>query len=464
MRDVVLAVDVGSTWCKAAYLDPDGQTIATGRAYTREIPVHREATLAGFWRAFQESVRAANAALSGRARPSAIGISTRALFGVCLDRAGVAYLPTWDVALDRQSSQDLKLATSAEIWGLRHPTAYGYAIGQTGLLLWLKRERPEEWRNIWRAGALHDYIVYQMTGAWVTDPTSGPGQLEWPTEIVALIGLPPDALPPVLEPHCIAGALTAAAGQTLGLPAGIPVVAGMHDGAAANTGVRAVQVGDACLTLGTNFVLRAVNGAPLPIPATGYVVAPGRWSWVNNVPSASPQLDIVAQSLLSHVPVVGDRHAQLGHLADAAAPGATGLTLDLIRPGHEEDLRRAVAAARGAGYEDGVIYRASLEAVARGVRGLLQRAQTHGARPQRFVATGGSAQNLAFMRVLAAVLDAPIEIGHAEGGVLGAGMAAAVGAGWFATLDEAMVHMSTIGPIIQPDAAAVAVYWDFANH
>jgi sugar (pentulose or hexulose) kinase len=458
MRDVVLAVDVGSTWCKAAYLDPAGHMVATGRAYTRDIPVHRELTLARFWQAFQDAVRAANAGLGGRPRPAAISISTRALFGVCLDRAGAGFLPTWDVTLERQSSADLRQATSTEVWGDKHPTAHGYAIGQTGLLLWLRRERPDEWRTIWRVGSFHDYLIYQMTGAWVTDPTSGPGQLEWPAEILALVGLPPDALPPILEPHSVAGALTKAAGHALGLPAGVPVVCGLHDGAAANAGVGAVQIGDACLTLGTNFVLRAVNGAPLPLPATGYVVAPGRWAWVNNVPGASPQLDIVAQSLLGDLAEIGEHHAQLGQLAGEVAPGAIGLALDLIQPGCEDDLRRAVAAARRAGYRDGAIYRAILEAVAGGVRGLLRRAQGHGARPQRFVATGGSAQNVAFVRVLAAVLGAPIEIGPSEGGVLGAGMAAAVGAGWFAGMDEAIRGMSRPGPIIQPDPAAVAAY------
>jgi sugar (pentulose or hexulose) kinase len=451
-RDVVLAVDVGSTWCKAAYLDPAGRTVATGRAYTRDIPVHREMTLTRFWQACQDAVRAANAQLPGRAHPAAIGISTRALFGVCLDRAGAGYLPAWDITLERQHSPDLREAISAEVWGAKHPTAHGYAIGQTGLMLWLKRERPEEWRTIRRVGALHDYIVYQMTGAWVTDPTSGPGQLEWPAEFLALTGLPLSVWPEILEPHCVAGGLTKAAGHALGLPTGTPVVCGWHDGAAANAGVRAVEVGDTCLTLGTNFVLRAVNGPPLPIPATGYVVAPGRWAWVNNVPGAATQLDIVAQSLLGDLAEIGEHHARLGQLADEVAPEATGLVLDLIKPGREDDLRSAVAEARRTGYTDGAIYRAILEAVAGGVQGLLRRAQGHGARPQRFVATGGSAQNLAFVRVLTAVLGAPIEIGPPEGGILGAGMAAAVGAGWFAALDAAMTRMSTSGPIIQPDA------------
>nr|HMN28522.1 FGGY family carbohydrate kinase [Caldilineaceae bacterium] len=290
MPDTVLAVDVGSTWCKAAYLDGEGRTLATGRAYTRTIPNGRESTLAGFWQACQAAVRAASDALADPLRPTAIGISTRALFGVCLERSGKGYLPAWDVVLDRQSSPDLQQVYSTAVWGERQPTAYGYAIGQAGLLRWLRRARPDDWRNIWRTGSLHDYIVYRLTGEWVTDPTSGPGQATWPAEIFALTGLPPSVFPTILEPHCLAGVLTTDAGAALGLPTGIPVVAGLHGGAAANIGIGAVEVCDACLSLGPNFVLRAVNGLHLPVPATGYLVAPERWAWVNNVPAASPQL------------------------------------------------------------------------------------------------------------------------------------------------------------------------------
>lgn len=458
IRDLVLAVDVGSTWCKAAYLDPQGYPVAAGRAYTRTIPLDRHTTLAGFWDAFVGAVREATARLPSCVSPEAIAIATRAQFGVCLMATGEACLPAWDVTLDRKSSPDLQHAYSPAVWGEQDPHAYGYGMALAGLSVWLKHTRPDDWRNVWRIGALHDYIVFQLTSAWVTDPTTGPGQTEWPVEIVTMSGLPHSAFPVVLEPQQVAGQLTSAAGQSLGLPAGIPVVVGLHDGTAANYGVRALQAGDACLSLSTNFVLRTVNGLRLPPPATGYRVTLDRWAWVNNVPGASTQLDIVAQTLLPDSPSIAAAHAHLGRLADAVAPGADGFTLRLIPPGAEEELRQAVQQARQAGQTDGVIYRAILEAVALGVRDLIRRAESQGARPQRFVATGGSSQNVAFLRVLTAVLDKSIEIGPAEGGVLGTGMAAAVGAGWYATMEEAMRGMSAPGPMLHPDPAVVGYY------
>ena len=82
--DVVLAVDIGSTSCKAAYLDKQGRMVATGRVNTRQIPVARTETLSGFWEAFGLSVHAASAQLADDGRVSAIGIACRSFFAACM--------------------------------------------------------------------------------------------------------------------------------------------------------------------------------------------------------------------------------------------------------------------------------------------------------------------------------------------------------------------------------------------
>ncbi|MBI3960428.1 MAG: FGGY-family carbohydrate kinase [Chloroflexi bacterium] len=460
--DLVLAVDVGSTWCKAAYLDGQGRVIATGRAPTRQIAPARNGTLEGFWEAFVLSVRQATSRLPDGSALSAVGISCRALFGVCLDRAGNGYLPAWDAAWDR-SSPDGLYAYSPEVWGEKDPYAYGYATGFGALILWLRRTRPAEWQAIQRVGALHDYIVLRLTGVWVTDPTTGPGQYVWPDEIAQMTGLPLGAFPPIADPHCLAGGLSAEAAGALGLPPGTPVVVGMHDGAAANLGVGAIGVGDGCFTFGTNFVFRGVTGRRLTSRSMGYLITPGVWSWVGNIPGASAQFEMATQMLADGAPDVAARHAHLGSLADGVAPGAGTLCLRLVAPGREEELRQAVAAARQSGYSDGVIYRAILEAVALGEWGLVARAQRDGVQPRRLVATGGGAANGPFLRVLASVLDAPVEMGAVEGGLLGAGMAAAVGGGWYASYDDAVAGMSAPGPVIRPDPDAAAFYREIVH-
>jgi xylulokinase len=460
MRDLVLAVDLGSSWCKAAYIDATGRLVATGRAYTRAIQPSRDAMLPAFWQAFCMAVRSANEQLPTSLAPAAIGISCRAQFGVCLDAQGEAFWPVWDCQL-HGDAPELKQAYAPDLWGDQDPFAFGYGVRMGAMLAWLHQQRPDEWRRIVKVGALHNYLVYRLTGVWVTDPTSGAEAPTWPQAILDLSGLLASAFPVTLPAQQIAGRLTAAAATALGLPPGIPVVVGLHDGAAANVGTRAVEAGDACFTLGTNFVFRAVNGPRLLSGCFCYTVAPERWAWVNNVPSASTQFDLAAETLRPDLPSMAARHQVLGQLADAVDPGAQGLVIKRILPGAEATLVQQVQAARQAGYSDGVIYRALAEAIVVGVHQLMHTARRDGIRPRRYVATGGSAQNRHFLHVLTALLGAPVEVGAPEAGLLGAGMVAAVGGGWFPTVAVAMAQMTTPGPLVYPEPAAVRAYQAF---
>ncbi|MEZ4727864.1 MAG: FGGY-family carbohydrate kinase [Caldilineaceae bacterium] len=457
MTDLVLAIDLGSSWCKAAYLDRQGNMVADGRAFTRAIQPSRDAMLPQFWNALCTAVRMARERLPYPPTPAAIGISCRAQFGVSLTADGQAFWPTWDCLLTK-TSPEIQRAYSPALWGNQDPYAFGYGVRMAAMMPWLHQRRPDEWRKIDRIGALHNYLVYRLAGVWVTDPTSGAEQAEWPPEIVAMSGLPRTAFPHTLLPHHVAGGLTTDAAAALGLPSGTPVVVGMHDGAAANLGTRTIEAGDACFTLGTNFVFRAVTGERLTTKCFCYTVAPNRWAWVNNVPSASTQFDIVAELLRGHDAAMTKRHQALGQLADNVAPGAEGLTMERMTPSEEAAWQQRLLAIRQAGYADGVIYRAVAEAIAWGVYGLVQTAKRDGVRPRRFVATGGSAQNRHFLHVLAAVLGVAIEIGAPEAGLLGVGMVAAIGSGWYATLQEAMNQMTTPGPVVQPDPDAVQFY------
>lgn len=454
---LVLAIDLGSSWCKAAYLDPAGHFVATGRAYTRAIQPSRDAMLPAFWQALCAAVQAANAQLPGIAQPTAIGISCRAQFGVCLDAAGHAFWPVWDCLLPR-TAPELQEVYAPVHWGTQDPFAFGYGVRMAAMVRWLQQHRLDEWRRIRQIGALHNYLVYSLTGAWVSDPTSGAEAATWPQPLIDLTGLPATAFPTILLPQQRAGGLTAAAAAVLGLPVNTPVVVGMHDGAAANLGTRAVQAGDACFTLGTNFVFRAVTGARLTTGCFAYTVQPERWAWVNNVPGASTQFDLVAEGLRSDLPTMAERHQVLSKLADQTPPGAHGLFLQRLVPGEEALFAERITALRQAGYSDGVIYRALAEAIAAGVHQLVQTAVRDGVRPQRFVATGGSVQNRHFLQVLTAVLHAPIALGAPEAGLLGAGIVAAAGSGWYPTVADAMHHMTTPGPLVHPDPAAVAFY------
>jgi sugar (pentulose or hexulose) kinase len=184
-----------------------------------------------------------------------------------------------------------------------------------------------------------------------------------------------------------------------------------------------------------------------------------RWAWVNNVYKASAQLDMVA-NLLGNSPQQ-EAHAlysALGAAAAEVAPGCDGLVIERMLAGQEDTFLAQLARAQQAGKSNGHIYRAVMEALAQGMLALLQRAQRDGAQPSRFVAAGGGVYNRHFLRLLAAMIDAPIEVAEAEAGLIGAGIAAATGGGWYASLPEAMAAMTASAEILYPDAATSQSY------
>jgi xylulokinase len=435
--EIVLAIDLGSSWCKAAYVNRHGSLIAEGRVVTRAVTDHADGWLERFWRAVTEAVRLAGAGLAPAPHPAAIAVSCRGLFGACLDRGGGAFIPSYDV-LGTKRSPDVAAAFQSPVWGDAGPYAHGYAVRLAGLAAGVRAKAPEDWRRIHRIGALHDYVIYRLCGEWVTDPTTGPGALVWPRGLLELSGLPLAAFPTILNPWAVAGGLSPQAAAILALPADLPVVAGLHDGAAANVGTGTVHPGDACLTLGTNFAVRVVTGNRPQTDCFGYVVAPGQWAWVNSVPSVATQLDLVAATLVATPVDLAAKHDLLGALAMTVAPDVRLPPLSL---GDTAALLASLADAHRRGFSNGEVYLAMLRRAAAGLRHLVERAAGDGATAARFVATGGGARNAPLLRVLAATLRTAIEVGHPEAGLIGAGMVAAIGAGWYPTLADARSAM-----------------------
>lgn len=376
---VVLGIDLGSSWCKAALYDPAGQLIAYNRVPSYAGPAGPGASaadLARWWGNIGDAVRP----LAPVGRPDGIAFANRGYWGVFLDEQMRA------IAADGPANQSREAVYAASGWGEGGPWARAYAPVLVAATCWLLRQRPALHALVRRVGALHDWLVWRLTGAWVTDPCNGPcGLAGWPEAALSLTGLPVSAFPTLLPAEATAGRLTVQAGEDLGLPAGIPVACSSHDGALANLGGDAWREGDALVTLGTNSVLRIVMGRPLE-GWFGYPIPPGAYAWVRGVPGLAPRAE----------------------------------------------------AAKQQGAED---YRAALVAVAGAVGELLAVAHACGLRPRQFQVTGGLS-NVPIMReLLRQTLDGSVAWTDPEAGLRGAAMLAAVACGWYGDVPAAASAM-----------------------
>lgn len=436
LPETVLAIDIGSTWCKAAYIDARGTFVAEGRAPTARIAAETRQRPGAYWDAVGDAVRRANAALPTPPAPATVGIACRGLFGICIDRCGEGF----SLSIASRAalpSPYLAGAYHALDWD-GDPWAYGYAVRLAGMLNGTHLTNPDEWERIHRAGSLHDYITWRLGGEWVTDPSSGPNALAWPAGMGRVSGGAIEALPDIRQYWNAAGSLTRDAAAATGLPAGTTVVTGAHDGTAASMGVGAIQPGDACLTLGTNFALRAVTETRPETNCFGYLVAPDRWAWVNSVFGVATKLDAAVATLAGGSDDLAAHHQRLGR------PGDDDVTVPTLPPLPEVDVAEislAVSRALRDGYPDRAIYLTLLRSAAAGVRGLVDQATQHGAPSHRYVATGGGSRNPRLIAELSSALASRVRVGHPEAGLLGVGMIAAIGAGWHRDLATAWSEM-----------------------
>jgi sugar (pentulose or hexulose) kinase len=151
----VLAIDMGSSWCKAAYVDATGQTVSEGRVYTRGGPPfgHDAAELARSWTALVEAIHKANDGLRMLGRlpsPDAIAISCRKAPGVWLDGNNEPVnVPR--AAIEGVDRDDIDDSYAADVWGDSDPFAYGYGLDLIGNTRWLRHHFPDECSRVRKA-------------------------------------------------------------------------------------------------------------------------------------------------------------------------------------------------------------------------------------------------------------------------------------------------------------------------
>lgn len=137
-------------------------------------------------------------------------------------------------------------------------------------ILWVMDNEPEIFKRTYKILQAKDYIIYRMTGEFVTDysDASGTNLLDivkkgWSDDILNAIGIPEEILPKLNSSTDIAGKLSAeAAGQT-GLVAGIPVVIGGGDGCCAAVGAGVVEEGKTYNVVGSSSWIALASKEPV---------------------------------------------------------------------------------------------------------------------------------------------------------------------------------------------------------
>lgn len=475
-RPLFLAIDVGTSATKVSLHATDGSIrVAVSEGYGVRVPRAgwAEQDAATWWGAVRRLAPKAIAALGRDEVLGGIAVTGQAPACLPLDEAGEP-LRRAILWLDRRSAPQVR--TIEERLGDRRRRGVGENridsyFGATKWR-WYLEEEPERFaRTRWLVQP-NGFVVTRLTGAVAIDPTQAglcspaydAAAGDWDEAALDALGIPRSLLPPVRPSAEIVGVVTEAAAAATGLPAGVPVVCGAGDFAAACLGAGATGPGSAALMLGTagNLLLPGVAcaddrlmhtrdalGAPLTL---GGVLAGGNIQWLAGVLSERGGDDFYAR-------------------AEAAAaqvePGAGGLLYLPYLLGERSPIWDPEARGAFVGLSNrhgpGHLYRAVLEGVAfafRSVAAIAAEASEDAglARLAGVTAIDGGARSGVWRSILASALGVPVRFGAERSGT-GAGSAflAALGAGAVAG-PAAIGDWVETGEPIEPDPVAVRRY------
>ena len=464
---LVLGIDASTTATKAVLVDEAGVVRGIGTAeyaFSVPRPLWSEQEPRLWWDGTVAAVRAvlASTGTSG-ADVVAIGLTGQMHGAVLLDSAGDVLRPAilWN---DQR--------TGAECDAIRRAVGPERLIAITGndaltgftapKLVWVRDHEPDVWRRIAHVLLPKDYVRFRMTGDYAVDKADGAGTLlfdlaarDWSAEVLAALAIDPAWMPRTWEGPEITGLVSAGAAELTGLRPGTPVVAGGGDQAANAVGVGAVVAGRMALSLGTSGVVFATTERPLFEPA-GRVHAfchavPGRWHMMSVMLSAAGSLRWLRDAVAPDVSF-GDLVAQ----AAEVPAGSGGLWflpyLSGERSPHPDPLARGAFVGLTLAHDRRHLTRAVLEGVAFGLRDGLDLMVAAGMpAPDQIRASGGGTASDLWRQILADVLDAEIAtVNTTEGAAYGAGLLAAVGAGWYASVEDAASALVTATPVAAP--------------
>jgi xylulokinase len=481
-----VGLDVGTSSVKGVALDSGGgvlaveeesHPIATPRpGWTEQDPEH-------WWRGAERVL----ARLRARAGPpTGIGLSGQMHGLVALDDAGRVLRPAllWNDQRTAAEAQEIE----ARLGGVAGAVAATGNRVQTGFtapkLLWLERHEPELHARIASLLLPKDYVRVRLCGERATDVTDASGTAwfdvrgrRWSDPVLQALGVDASWLPPVLESGQMSGrtaegvAVAAGAGDqgagALGVGAlgpGAAWAGGAGSGAVGvGAGAPGSEIADpASIVLGTSgVVLGGLDGyAADPegrLQASCHVV-PERWFAMGVMLSAAGSL-----AWLHGIAGGGASVAELLAEAERWPPGAEGLVflpyLSGERTPHADPHARGAFVGLSVRHDRGALTRAVLEGVAFALRDALDLLVGLGARPRVGRASGGGARSDLWLRIVASVLELPLErVAVEEGAAYGAALLGGVAGGMWRDPFEAASACVRGRPAAEPDEAWVRVY------
>jgi sugar (pentulose or hexulose) kinase len=456
----VVGLDIGTSDCKTLVVDSSGEILGKGSStlepFFSRSPAWAEQHPQDWWKKIclvtKEAMKRSGVQKN---RIAALSIATQRRTFVAVDEEGNPLRPAilW---LDRRAPIKMSLR-----------------------LRWLREYEPGIYEKTHKFLGVQAWLIHRLTGSWkdsmaaqFASDLQDMETWDWDQTILDAGSIDRELLPDLVMPGEEVGNLTEKAARMTGLPAGLPVIAGSGDKQSGTIGAGCFGKDKLLISYGTALSLgstsREIPEYPLVTELSGIPFAydaqlglsGGFWTvkWftdqfvstfneMNDVKDMTPFK--VLDSEAAKVPVGAQGLIVLPHWWG----GRWGQVIP-----HSED-RGSVIGWTGT-HTRAHFYRALLE-------GIIHEARTYKDLMERHLRTtftdirvaGGGSRSDLVMQMTADVLGQPVSrIQTTSAEALGAAMTAAKGAGFYETVEEAVVNMNQLREKFIPIPSNQEVY------
>jgi xylulokinase len=451
----VIGLDIGTTGAKAVALDADGGVVATA---TEEYPLSTpqpgwaEQDPELWWQAAQRCLTRLpggwERGRQSRRRPAEdwgpLGLSGQMHGLVVLDERGEVLRPAILWNDQRTAAECAEIERRVGLERLIELTGNRALTGFTApKLLWLRTHEPELYARIRHVLLPKDYVRFRLTGEHLIDAADASGTLlfdvanrRWSEEVCGALELPLEWLPEARESTEVASA---------------------GDQAAAALGVGVVEPGGPLsVVLGTSgVVFAALPGYQADPQARVHAfchAVPGTWHAMGVMLSAAGSFAWLRDALSAGYRSLDDEAARW-------EPGVEGLLFAPYLAGertpHADPDARAAFTGLSLRHDRGALALAVLEGVAFGLRDSLELLRELGVDASVGRVSGGGARSELWPRIVASVLQLPLErTAIEEGSAYGAALLGGIRAGVFADAADAVARCVRVRDRIEPE-------WDY---
>ncbi|RJL16492.1 FGGY-family carbohydrate kinase [Paracoccus siganidrum] len=488
---LLLGIDNGLTVTKAVVFDQTGRPLSVARRRVPQImprPRHVERDMAVLWTQSAAAIAEAVATCGRPAGDIAAVAATAHGDGIYLLDHEAQPLGNGILSLDSRAG-DVAAGWQRDGTAEQALTRTGqmpHASAPSALLGWIRANQPDRFARIGHVLACKDWLRFCLTGQIATDLTEASTSFtdvatqDYAPDILGIFGLKAlaHALPPILAPDRIAGAVTPQAAAATGLAEGTPVAAGLHDVTASALGAGGYAQGTVAIVAGTYSINETVFDRPR-VDARWFCrngLKRGEWNSMSISPASAANYDWFLDRLCGverraaevagrafHAEIIPEIEAAMARPSTAIFhPFLFGSPLGPVASAGFFGLR---------GWQDrGDMLRAVIEGIAFNHRHHVD-ALRDGFAPQAARLTGGISRSPLFAQLFADALGMPVSVSDTdEAAAWGAALCAGAAIGLYPSPTQDPRDLAALTRAYAPDpdrsaalAARYALFTDLTH-